>query len=76
MLILARGSRGQKGETPLWALPLEVKIEEVTLSLARKRPGYPEPDVVVPIRGIEPEADRGTEEPRIVVPGTAPQDAL
>jgi hypothetical protein len=52
MLILARGSRGQKGGTSLWALPLEVKIEEVTLSLTRKHPGSPEPADVAPSRGI------------------------
>ena len=49
---------------------------EVTLSLARKRPGNPEPDDVAPPRGIVPVAVRGTEEPRSVEPGTAPQDAL
>ena len=44
--------RGQKGENPLWALPLEVKIEEVTLSLARKRPSNPEPVAAIPTRSI------------------------
>ena len=48
---------------------------EVTLSLARKRPGNPEPAAAEPIRGIVPAAVRGTEVPRTVVPGTAPQDA-
>ena len=54
----------------------EVKIEEVTLSLARKRPGNPEPDDAAPFRGKVPEAVRGTEVPRNEVPGTAPQAAL
>ena len=49
---------------------------EVTLSLARKRPGNPEPAEADPSRGIAPDADRGTEDPRYGVPGTAPQDAL
>ena len=49
----------------------EVKIEEVTLSLLRKRPGNPEPVEAVTSRGIVPEADRGTEIPRIVEYGTA-----
>ena len=49
--------------------------EEVTLSLARKRPGNPEPDDVVPFRGIVPAADGGTEAVRWDVIGTAPEDA-
>ena len=54
-----------------------VKIEEVTLSLLRKRPGNPEPAAEPRFRGIVPVAARGTEAPvRGAVPGTAPQDAL
>ena len=62
------GARSPRGK--------EVKIEEITLSLLRKRPGNPEPVEAVTSRGIVPEADRGTEIPRIVEYGTAPQDAL
>ena len=71
-------TRPERGNPSLGSPPRgkEVKIEEVTLSLARKRPGNPEPVEVVPKRGIVPVAERGTEEPRTAVPGTAPQDAL
>jgi len=70
--------RPERGNPSLGSPPRgkEVKIEEVTLSLARKRPGNPEPDDVAPPRGIVPVAVRGTEEPRSVEPGTAPQEAL
>ena len=70
-------TRPERGNPSLGSPPRgkEVKIEEVTLSLLRKRPGNPEPDVDVPIRGIVPVAGRGTEGLRIVVPGTALQDA-
>ena len=75
----AHPSRNQKGGNPSLGSPhrgKEVKTWEVTLSLLRKRPGNPEPEVVVPLRGIDPAAVRGTEVPRKVDPGTAPQDAL
>ena len=44
---------------PLWALPIEVKIEEVTLSLLRKRPGNPEcpRKGIVRVKRLEPPSD-------------------
>ena len=62
-LMLACQLRGQKEENPLWALPQEVKIEEVTLSLTRKRPDNPKPVVAVPTRGIVKVAVRNASTP-------------
>ena len=59
-------TRPERGNPSLGSPPRgkEVKTEEVTLSLLRKRPGNPEPDEVAPNCGIVPVAARGTEVPR------------
>ena len=76
----AHPSRNQKGGNPSLGSPhrgKEVKIEEKTLSLLRKRPGNPEPEDVVLSRGMNTVAARGTEVlHRSVAPGTAPHDTL